>query len=78
MVFYDSRFQDFPHTEKSTESHILFYEGGPSDHCKNVPVTVAQSSAEIDYNAACTAGMALAHFRILNNGLLNKNIDVIP
>ena len=28
------------------------------DHCTHVPVPVAQSSAESEYNAACTAGMA--------------------
>ena len=27
----------------------------------------SQSGAEIEYNAACTAGMALEHFRILIN-----------
>ena len=43
-----------------------------------VPGPVAQSSAESEYNAACTAGMALAHFRMLIHELLNDNPDMVP
>ena len=39
-------------------AYIIFYQGGPIDHGTHVPGPVAQSSAEIEYNAACTAGMA--------------------
>ena len=39
---------------------------------------VAQSSAESEYNAACTTGMDLAHFRILIHELLNKDTDIVP
>ena len=39
----------------------MFYQGGTIDHCTHVPVPVSKSSAESEYNAACTAGMALAH-----------------
>ena len=39
----------------------------------HVPVPVSQYSARIEYNAECTA-----HFRILNNELLNKDPDVVP
>ena len=48
-------------TGRSTGAYIIFYQGGPIDHGTHVPGPVAQSSAESDYNAACTAGMALAH-----------------
>ena len=51
--------------EKSTGAHIIFYQCGPIDHGTHVTGPVAQSSAESEYNAACTAGMALAHFRVL-------------
>ena len=30
------------------------------------------------YNAAYNAGMALAHFRMLTNELLNKDPDIVP
>ena len=39
---------------------------------------VAQSSAESEYNAACTAGMALANFRMFIHELLNKDPDIVP
>ena len=48
------------------------------DHSTHVPGPVAQSSAETEYNTACTAGMALAHFRMLINELLNKDQDIFP
>ena len=40
--------------------------------------SVPKYSAESENNLACTAGMALAHFRILNNELVNKDTYVIP
>ena len=43
---------------------MIFYQGGPIDHDTHVPGPVAQSSAESEYNEACTSGMALAHFRM--------------
>ena len=65
MDFSDSIWQDFPDTGRSTGAYIIFYQGGTIDHGTHVTGSVAQSSAESDYNAACTAGMALAHFRML-------------
>ena len=63
--FSDSSWQDCPDTGRSIGAYIIFYQGGPIDHGTHVPVPVAQSIAESEYNAACTAGMALVHFRIL-------------
>ena len=54
-------------------SIYYFYQGGPMDHSTYVPGPVAQSSGESEYNAACTTGMDQAHFRIINNELLNKD-----
>ena len=65
MAFSDSSWQDFPDTGRSTGAYIIFYQGGKIDHGTHVPGTVSQSSAESEYNAACTAVMALAHFRML-------------
>ena len=39
---------------------------------------VAQSSAESEYNTTFTTGTDLAHFRIINNELLNKDLDLVP
>ena len=39
---------------------------------------VSQSGAESEYNAACTAGMALVHFRMLIHEFLNKDTDIVP
>ena len=78
MALYGSSWQDFPNTGRSTGAYIIFYQGGPIDHGTHVPVPVAQSSAESEYNTACTAGMALAYFRMLLHELLEKDPDIVP
>ena len=78
MAFSDYSLQDCPDTGRSTGAYIIFYQGVPIDHGTHVPGPVAQSSAESEYNAACTAGMALAHFRILVHELLNEDPDMVP
>ena len=45
---------------------------------KHVTGPVSHSSAESEYNGACTTGMALAQFRIINNELINKDPYVYP
>ena len=65
MGFSDSSWQDCPDTGRITGAYIIFYQGGPIEHGTHFPVPVDQSSAESEYNAACTAVMALAHFRVL-------------
>ena len=78
MDFSNSSWQDCPDTGRSTGAYIIVYQGGPIDHVTHVPVPVAKSSAESEYNAACTAGMALAHFRMLVHELLNEDPDMVP
>ena len=78
MDFSDSIWQDCPVTGRSTGAYIIFYQGGPIDHGTHVPVLVAQSSAESEYNAACTAGTALAHFIMLVHELFNEDPDIVP
>ena len=65
MGFSDSSWQDCPDTGRITGAYIIFYQRRTIDHGTHVPGAVAQSSAESEYNAACTAGIALAHFRML-------------
>ena len=78
MAFSDSSWQDFPDTWRSIGAYIIFYQGGPIDHGTHVPVPVDQSSSESEYNAACTAGMALANVRMLMNELLNNDPYIFP
>ena len=54
MAFSDPSWQDFPYTVRSTGAYIIFYQGGTIDHGTHVIGPVAQSSAEREYNAACT------------------------
>ena len=77
MDFSDYSWQYFPNTVRSTGAYIIFYQGEKIDHGTYVPGPVAQSSAESEYNAACTAGMALAHFRMLIRELLNKDPYIV-
>ena len=77
MVFYDSSWKDCTDNGRITGAYIIFYQGGPIDHGTHVPGPVSQSSAESEYNVACTAGMALAHFRMIINELLNKDPDIV-
>ena len=78
MDFSDSSWQDCPDTGRSTRAYIIFYQGGPIYDGTHVPGPVAQSSAESEYNAACTAGTALAHFRMLIHELLNEDPYMVP
>ena len=78
MVGDRSSWQDFPDTGRSTGVYMIFYQGGPTDHRTHIPRPVDQLSVEIDYNAACTVGMALAQFRMLIHEFLNKGPDIVP
>ena len=67
-----------PDTGRITGAYIICYQGGPIYHSTHDPVPVSQSVPESEYNEACTAGMALAHFRMLIHEFLNKDIDIVP
>ena len=78
MALSDYSWQDFPDTGRSTGACIIFYQDVPINHATHVPGQVSQSSTESDYNSACTAGMALAHFRVLLHEFLNRDPDIVP
>ena len=78
MALYDSSWKDFTDTGIITGEYIIFYQGGPIEHCKHVPGPVSQSRAKSEYNAACTTWMALAHLRMLIHELLNKYPYIVP
>ena len=56
----------------------MFYQGGQIYHLTHIPGTFDQSSYKSEYNAACTSGMALSHFSMLNNELFNRDTYVVP
>ena len=78
MDFSDYSWKYCPDTGIITGAYIIFYQGDPIEHGIHVPVPVSKSSAESEYNAVCSAGMALAHFRMLIHELLNKYPDIVP
>ena len=78
MDFCDSSWQDYLDTDRCIVSYIIFYQGGPIDHATHVLGPVDQSSAESEYNVACTSGMDLANFSMLIHELLNKDQDIVP
>ena len=73
MALSDSSCQYFPYTGIIIGAYIIFYQGETIDHGTHFPRPVSQSSAESDYNAECTAGMDLAHFRMLIHEFLKKS-----
>ena len=77
MDFSDASWQDFPDTGISIVEYMIFYQCEPIYHRTHVPGPVPQLSAESDYNAACNAWMALAHFRMSIHEFLNKNAHII-
>ena len=78
MVLSDSICKYCPDTSRSTGAYILFFLDEPIDYSTHVRCTIAQFSADCEYNAAYTAGFSLAHFRMLNNYFLNKDPYVVP
>ena len=78
MDFSDSSWQYCTDTGTSTGAYIIFYQGGPIDNVTHVLGPVSQSSAEREYNAACTAGTDLAHFGMLIHEFFNKDPDIVP
>ena len=78
MALSDYSWQNCPDTGRSTRAYIIFYQGGTIDYGTHIPGTIAQPSAQSEYNAACTAGMALAHLRMLIHELWTKDPDIVP
>ena len=78
ILFSDYIWQDCPYTCRITGAYIVFYQGGPIDHCTHVPGPVYQYGAESKYNEECTTVMALEHLIILNNKFMKKDTYVFP
>ena len=67
MAFSYSSWKYCRYTGRSTRAYHIFYQGRTIDHGTHVAVPVSQSSAESEYNAACTAAMYLTYFRMLSH-----------
>ena len=78
MAFSGSSWQYFPDTGRSTGAYTIICRGGTIYHVTHVPGPFYQSSAESEYNAACTAGMDSSNFRMLTHELLNRDPDIVP
>ena len=42
IAFSGSGWQDFPYTDRSTGSYIIFYQGGPIENITHVPGLISQ------------------------------------
>ena len=60
-AFSDASWQDCKDTRRSTIGNKIFYYVGLIEWKSNMPTPVAQSSAESEYMAACSACMAMSH-----------------
>ena len=78
MFFSDSSWQNWPGTFRIKRVYIILNQGGNIDHVTCVPGPFDKSSAESEFNAECTSGMALARFGMLTHLLLNKYPDIVP
>ena len=65
IILSDSSWKYCPYTGRITGAYIIFYQYGTINHGIYVPGPVYQPISESEYNAACTAVMTLAHFRML-------------
>ena len=77
MALSDSSWQDCQEIGRSKGAYIIFYQVGKIDHGTHIPGQFSQSSAESEYNTVCTAGMALAYFKMLVHEFLNKDPYIV-
>ena len=81
FTFCDSNWDDDFDTSRSTGGYLVFYQCGVVDHSSNMPVPVAMSSAEAEYNEACLACMPTGNMHMtLNNieGIQGGSKDDLP
>ena len=50
FTFSDSSWDDDHDTSISTGGYLIFYQGGVIDQSSNMPMPIAMSSAEAEYN----------------------------
>jgi hypothetical protein len=67
FTFSDSSWDDDHDTSRSTGGYLIFYQGGVIDHSSNLPIPIAMSSAEAEYNQCCLACMATGNMHMTLN-----------
>ena len=78
LLFTDSSFQDCPDTSRSTGCYACYLQGGAVDIQSFVPLPVAMSSAEAEYNAAAQGTMAMRHLMQIWNEGMGQEPDKTP
>ena len=63
--FSDASYMDCPDTRRSTIGYKIFYRGGLIEWSSSLPIPIANSSAESEYMAACSACMSMTHLSML-------------
>ena len=75
LLFTDSSWQDCVDTSRSTGAFVVYVFGSFVDGASFVPVPIALSSAEAEYNAAAFAITATIHLKQVFNSLLGRHPD---
>ena len=75
LLFSDSSWQDCIDSSRSTGCYIAYIYGSFVDGASFVPVPIALSSAEAEYNAAAFSITAAIHLKQVLNGLSNRDPD---
>ena len=75
ITFSDSSWQDCPDAGRSTGCYVILVQGGVVDISSHVPMPVALSSAEAEYNTAAVACMATSHVRMVTNEFMRIPVD---
>jgi hypothetical protein len=88
LAFSDASWQDCPDTGRSTAGELVFCQGGIIHAKSHVPVPIAMSSGESEYNSSCSACMASSHMRMLlydykhlgtkHYNKVNQMLDIAP
>ena len=74
-LFTDSSWQDCPDTGRSTGGYLLYHQGGIIDGGSFVPIPVAMSTAEAEYNALAHAMQATVSNRQTIHELYGNHPD---
>ena len=75
VLFTDSSWQDCPDTGRSTGGYYLYQQGGIVDRGCFLPVPVAMSSAEAEYNALAHAMQCTSNTRQVIHELNGNHPD---
>ena len=75
LLFTDSSWQDCPDTSRSTGCYHIYLHGSLVDSASFVPIPIANSSAEAEYNAAALGLTAAIYAKQMYNSFMNRHPD---